>query len=223
MSSSEKIRILIADDDSIVRETLTSLLNDQDGLEVVTTAVDGAQVFDRLTAYRVDVALLDVDMPVMGGIEVARKMAEKWPDITIIMLTAFEYEESLGQAIDVGVRGFLTKDIPAPELAELIRQARAGKQVMAQRPIEILTESYSVLHHTQEEYADFIKAVHTLPERLRPTFRLLLKALANKNIAHQLHLSEATVRSYVSDILAHTGCSTRGELAITAVKAGVIE
>lgn len=218
-----EIRILLADDDSIIREGLASLLNHQDGLNVVATAANGAQVFDQLLLHRVDVVLLDVDMPVMSGIEAARRISEEYPAMTIIMLTAFEHEESLGQAIGAGVRGFLTKDILAPELAELIRKAYSGQRVMAPRPTEILTTAYGHIQHNKEEYKDFIAAVDALPSRLRPVFQLLLKALANKNIARQTKLSEATIRSYVSEILERTGCATRGELAITAIKAGITE
>ena len=132
--SEREIRILLADDDQIIRDGLTNLLNAQEGLRVVATVVNGAQVFDQLALHRVDVALLDVDMPVMSGIEAARRISHEQPGITIIMLTAFEHEESLGQAIGAGVRGFLTKDIPAPELAQLIRNAYGGQQVMAPRP-----------------------------------------------------------------------------------------
>lgn len=223
MSENNEIHILLADDDQIIRDGLTNLLNAQEGLQVVATAINGAQVFDQLALHLVDVALLDVDMPVMSGIEAARRISHEHPNIAIIMLTAFEYEESLGQAIGIGVRGFLTKDIPIPELAELIRKAYNGQQVMAPRPTEILTASYAETYKSREQYAEFINAVNTLPERLQPTFRLLLKALANKNIARQTGLTEATVRSYVSEILTHTNCATRGELAITAIKAGIKE
>ncbi|XCB30392.1 response regulator transcription factor [Arcanobacterium hippocoleae] len=223
MSNEQEIRLLIADDDQIIRDGLARLLDAQEGLRVMATAVNGAEVFDQLALHRVDVALLDVDMPVMSGIEAARRISREQPGITMIMLTAFEHEESLGQAIGAGVRGFLTKDIPAPELAQLIRKANSGQQVMAPRPTEILTASYAQNQQNREQYANFITAVDTLPEHLRPTFRLLLKALANKNIARQTGLREATVRSYVSDILTHTGCATRGELAITAIKAGITQ
>ncbi|WCC79329.1 response regulator transcription factor [Cutibacterium equinum] len=223
MSSADDIRILIADDDRIIRDGLASLLNSQQGLQVVAKAANGVQVFDQLDLHRVDVALLDVDMPIVIGIEAARRINREHPEITIIILTAFEHEESLGMAIGAGVRGFLTKDIPAPELAELIRKAKAGQQVMSPRPTEIITAAYAQAQKDREQYADFITTVQALPDHLRPTFRLLLKAFANKTIARQTKLSEATVRSYVSDILARTGCATRGELAITAIKAGIRE
>lgn len=223
MPNSDEIRILIADDDQIIRDGLANVLSAQEGLNVVATAATGAEVFDQLALHKVDVVMLDVDMPVMDGIEAARRLSRERPDLPIIMLTAFEHEDSLGQAIGAGVRGFLTKDIPAPELADLIRKAQQGQHVMAERPTEILTASYVQKQHYREQYSDFIDAVRALPDHLIPTFRLLLKALPNKNIARITGLTEATVRSYVSDILALTGCATRGELAITAVKAGILE
>ncbi|MDY5139201.1 response regulator transcription factor, partial [Actinotignum timonense] len=151
----------------------------------------------------------------------AKRISQDYSHIVIVMLTVFEHEDSLGEAIGAGVRGFLTKDIIAPELAQLIRKAYSGQQVMAPRPTEILITSYEKLQQNKEEYADFVAAVEQLPEHLRPVFQLLLQALANKNIARQTGLSETTVRSYVSDILARTGCATRAELGITAIKAGI--
>lgn len=121
------------------------------------------------------------------------------------------------------MRGFLTKDIPAAGIAELIRKAHSGQQVMGTRPIQVPTENYAQTQQDRGQYHGFIAAVDSLPEYLRPTFHLLLQTLANKNTAWKLWLRDSTVRSYVSDILEHTGCATRGELAITTVKAGIRE
>lgn len=218
---SDVIKVLLADDDGIIREGLTSLLSAQDGIEVVASAENGVQVFDQLALHQVDVVLLDVDMPVMSGIDAAKRITKEYPKLTIVMLTAFAHEESLGQALGAGVRGFLTKDIPALELAELIRKAYRGEQVMTPRPTQILTQSYIHTQQNREKYSAFIDAVDNLPEYLRPTFELLVKALPNKSIARSTRLTESTVRSYVSEILARTGCTSRAQLAITAVKAGI--
>ncbi|MDK8782505.1 response regulator [Actinotignum timonense] len=125
----DNIRVLLADDDPIIREGLARLLNEQEGLVVVATAADGAQAIDQLHDQKVDLALLDVDMPVMSGIEAAKRISQDYSHIVIVMLTVFEHEDSLGEAIGAGVRGFLTKDIIAPELAQLIRKAYSGQQV----------------------------------------------------------------------------------------------
>ncbi|MCI7551400.1 MAG: response regulator transcription factor [Actinomycetaceae bacterium] len=221
MAADRTIRILIADDDPIIRNGLSDLLNAESGLEVVATAENGAQVIEALALHRVDMVLLDVDMPGMNGIEVARRLSKTNTSVTIIILTAFEFEDSLGQALALDVRGFLTKDVPAPQLANLLRRAYSGQRVISERPTEMLTAAFARTQMRREEYADFIAAVDSLPNHLVPTFRLLLKAIANKNIARMTGLKESTVKSYTSEIYARTGCATRGELAITAAKAGI--
>lgn len=219
--STDSIRILLADDDDIIRQGLANLLSNQEDFEVVATVSNGAQVFDVLAKQRIDIALLDVDMPILNGIETAKCISQDYPTVKSLMLTAFESKDSLAQAIGSGICGFLTKDTPLPELVTLIRQAYRGQIVMSPKPTELMMVSYKEGQQAREKYADFIHSVETLPDYLRPTFKLLIKALANKNISRKLHLSESTVRSYVSEILMRTGTATRAELAITAIKAGI--
>lgn len=219
--STDSIRILLADDDDIIRQGLANLLSNQEDFEVVATVSNGAQVFDVLAKQRIDIVLLDVDMPILNGIETAKRISQDYPTVKSLMLTAFESKDSLAQAIGSGICGFLTKDTPLPELVTLIRQAYRGQIVMSPKPTELMMVSYKEGQQAREKYADFIHSVETLPDYLRPTFKLLIKALANKNISRKLHLSESTVRSYVSEILMRTGTATRAELAITAIKAGI--
>ena len=219
---SDDITLLIADDDDIVRKGLAVLLDDQEGLHVVATATDGTEAIARARESQPDVFLLDIDMPIMGGIEAAKIIKAEHPGKTIIMLTAFEHENTLAESLAIGISGFLTKDIPAPELAELIKQAHSGRQVMGPKPVEILTASYIASQHNQEEFRDFINAVENLPERLVPVYELLLQSTTNRIIARTLKLSESTVRNYVSEILEITNCCSRGELATTAMKAGLL-
>ncbi|MBR5950552.1 MAG: response regulator transcription factor, partial [Actinomycetaceae bacterium] len=134
----------------------------------------------------------------------------------------FEHESTLAESLAIGIGGFLTKDIPAPELAELIKQAHSGRQVMGPKPVEILTASYIASQHDREEFRDFIDAVEGMSERLVPVYELLLESTTNKIIARKLKLSESTVRNYVSEILEITNCRSRGELAMTATKAGLL-
>lgn len=153
---SEDIRVLIADDDPIIHDSFARLLDSQDGIKVEATASNGAEALTKMTRS-IDVALIDVDMPILDGIEAAKLIRKSYPQTTIIMLTAFEHEDSLAQALAAGVQGFLTKN--------------------------------------------------TTP----------------KEIAQELHMSPTTVRSYVSEILAHTGCKSRRQLAITAAHAGITQ
>lgn len=219
---SEDIRVLIADDDPIIHDSFARLLDSQDGIKVEATAPNGAEALTKMTRG-IDVALIDVDMPILDGIEAAKLIRKSYPQTTIIMLTAFEHEDSLAQALAAGVQGFLTKNTTPKEIAEYLKKARAGTTVFDTRPTTILTESYTEKALTQAQYADFINAVNTLPQRLQPVFTQLLDAKTNKEIAQELHMSPTTVRSYVSEILAHTGCKSRGQLAITAARAGITQ
>ena len=217
---SETIKILLADDDQIIREGLAKLLNAQDGLSVVAAVADGRVALRTVAECRVDVALLDVDMPVMDGVSAAKEIGRMYPDIAVVMLTAFEHEDSLAQSLASNVRGFLTKDIPAIELAQLIKQAHAGQRVFGSRPTQILTNTYLASGKNDSAYDDFRQCIEQLPDYLRAVFNLLIQAFPNKTIARQLGITEATVRSYISELFAATGFTNRGELAITAIKAG---
>ncbi|WP_353065691.1 response regulator [Arcanobacterium hippocoleae] len=109
---SESIRILIADDDQIIREGLANLLNLQEGLTVVAAVADGSSALRMLADQSVDVALLDVDMPILDGITTAKEIKRLYPDIVVVMLTAFEHEDSLAQSLASNVRGFSPKIYP---------------------------------------------------------------------------------------------------------------
>lgn len=214
---SEEINVLIADDDEIIRNGYAQILNGENGIHVTATATNGVEAVAALTGH-IDVALIDINMPVLDGIEAARLIRKSSPKTAIIMLTAFEHEDSLAQSLATGVQGFLTKDTPVNEIANYIKKAYAGQIVYDSRSASILTQSYISKSQVKQHHQDFITAVASLPTHLRPTFRLLLEAKTNKEIAQELEMSPTTIRSYVSDILNHTGCKSRGELAITAVK-----
>ncbi|WP_166985294.1 response regulator transcription factor [Canibacter zhoujuaniae] len=217
---SEGIRILLADDDHIIRDGLANLLSLQDGITVIAAVENGQAALRVLVDQRVDVALLDVDMPVLDGVGTAKEIGRMYPDVAVVMLTAFEHVSSLAHSLAHNVRGFLTKDIPAPELAQLLKQAHSGQRVFGPRPTQILTESYMASGKNDPAYDDFRQKVDHLPGYLRAVFDLLIQALPNKTIARELGITEATVRSYISELFTATGFTNRGELTITAIKAG---
>lgn len=216
-----EINILIVDDDDIIRQGLANLLNHQDGIHVVATATNGKDALLKARSMDVQVVLLDVDMPVMDGVSTAKILAEKHPQIAVIMLTNFRHQDSLAKSLQANVRGFLTKDIPVEQLAVLIKQAHCGMTVMSPEPIALMTSSYVKTQSQNEQFKDFIASVNSLPPHLRTVFDLLITALPNKLIAKQLGLTESTVRSYISDIFTATGFNSRGELCLTAAKAGL--
>ena len=218
-----KLRVAIADDDEIFLENFSKLLDLQEGFTVVATASNGADAIAMASLHELDMILLDVDMPVLDGIRAADTIQKTAPGVTVVMLTAFAHEDSLEEALATGVRAFLTKDTPITSMVALLREAHAGKMVMGTRPTELLTRQYMEKREKQQMYERFVQDVRDLPHHLKPIFSLVIQAIPNKEIAQKLGLSESTVRSYVSHILDFTGCATRGELAITAVRAGIHE
>lgn len=220
---SKDLRVLIADDDEIFRDNIALSLGQMEGISVVATAANGSQVITELARHLVDVALVDIDMPIMDGIATARAVKSSFPQTTVIMLTAFEYEDSLQDSLAEGVAGFLTKDILPEELALFIRQAHAGKQVVSGKPTEMLTESYLRNQRKQVQYQDFVAKVEAMSKHLKPVLELMCQAKSNREIASEMSLSEATIKSYVSDILRETGCVSRNEVTLNAIKSGIVD
>lgn len=216
----ESLKIVIADDDPIYREGLTSLLEKYPDIEVVGAVGDGDQVLCIAEARKVNIVLLDLDMPIRNGISTAKVMQERVPNVKVIFLTAFQQEDIFPETIGRNVRGFLTKSTSVEQLISVIRQVSSGFAVFDERPAELLVEQYCETVALQPEYQQFRAVVEALPVYLRSVFDLLIKAKPNKQIAKELGLSEATVRSYIAEIFVLTNMESRGLLAITAVKAG---
>lgn len=190
-----------------------------EGVELVAAVSCGEQVLPVLRRRDVDVVLLDVDMPGMGGIETAQRIFAQHPEVVVVMLTAFEQPNSLADALAAGARGFLTKDVPVREIVARARRALAGEVVMGAQPTAILASAYArAAKHSQAD--DFADRAALLPERLVPVLDLLIMGASNREIAEELHLSEGTVKVYVSRILEETGCENRTEVAIRALRTG---
>lgn len=217
----KQLRVLLANDSPILRIELGSALASNDEITLVATVADGSDALGQLGRHIVDVALLDVDMPVLDGVATARAIAAQHPDVTVVMLTAFEREDFLEQSLLAGASGFLTKDLPLKELVILLQHAASGKTVMGARPTALLAQSYREQARRKETSSDFIATVQAMPLRLKEVFDLLVAAASNRDIAHELHLSESTVRGYVSEILRLTGSRSRTEVAARALSSGL--
>lgn len=139
------------------------------------------------------------------------------------MLTAFEHEDALQDSLATRVAGFLTKDVSAEDLAMFIRQAHDGRQVISGKPAEMLTESYLRSQRKQVQYQDFIARVEAMSKHLKPVLELMCQAKSNREIASEMSLSEATIKSYVSDILRETGCVSRSEVTLKSIKSGIVD
>ncbi|WP_147681045.1 response regulator transcription factor [Actinomyces ruminicola] len=212
-------RVLLVDDDDGLRAGLLELLSRDHRIVMVGACASGAEALETLEHQAVDVLLLDYAMPGMSGVDTAHAVVQRFPNVRIVMLTAFEYPESLGQALLERVVGFLTKDLPAPAIVNAVLAAFAGLPVMAPAATERLVESYR--QHTAESLQGqaFRATVGELDARLLPVLDGIAEGLSNRAIAQQTGLSDASVRTYASKVLAAFRCESRTQLAILAARA----
>ena len=220
MTVHKPLRVLIADDDQVVREGYARLLSDVPGIEVVATAADGAEALTILSERIVDVALLDVEMPRMDGVAAAREIVRRHGSVVVVMFTAYDDPTRIRQAITYGARGFLTKDVSVALIAQGLEQAAQGMTVLGPRSAAVLFHNRSEHVGGQEDAMLFASAIEVLSERKRAVLRELIKGMSNREIAEHLLIQETTVRSYLTEILTATGCRSRTELAVRLVRSG---
>ena len=195
------IRVLVAEDQAMVLGALCALLDLEDDIEVVGRARDGAEALDLAERIHPDVVLTDIEMPRMGGLELASALVGR--GLRVIILTTFARPGYLRRALDAGVRGYLLKDAPAEDLARAVRDVRAGRRAIAP---ELAAEAWC--------------EADPLTDRERQVLRLAGDGLSGAAIASNLGLSEGTVRNYLSEAIGKLGASNRVEAARIARQKG---
>lgn len=194
------IRLLLADDQALVRGALAALLEMEEDLEVVAQLADGAEVADAVAEHRVDVALLDIEMPGLDGIEAARAIAAGGTGCRSLIVTTFGRPGYLRRALEAGASGFVVKDTPAEQLAEAVRAVHAGERVV----------DPSLAAET------LVSGANPLTDRERDVLRAALDGSSVRQIAAELFLSPGTVRNHLSSAIGKTHASNRTEAALTA-------
>lgn len=209
--SGTDVRVVVVDDQQLIRESIAALLNLQPGITVVGTAGDGVEAIEAVKATRPDVILMDVRMPRMDGVTAAVELRLIAPESKILMLTTFDDESYVRGAIQGGAAGYLLKDRPADEIAAAIRTAHLG---LAQL-------DPSALARLLQSPASTVSFDTTLSERELQVLRLISGGATNREIARDLHLSEGTVKNHVSRILERLGVRHRTEAAVFAREHGM--
>ncbi|ALG13461.1 response regulator [Kibdelosporangium phytohabitans] len=207
------VRVLVVDDQRLVREGIASLLGIQPGISVVGMAADGKQAIDQVIALSPDVVLMDVRMPEMDGVDAVAVLRRRAPDCKVVMLTTFDDEEYVVQALRAGAAGYLLKDLPAAELAEAVRLAHAG----------VTQLDHAAAQHIAAALSSHVVAgrVDLLTARETDVLRLVASGATNREIASRLFLSEGTVKNHVSRILGRLGLRDRTQAAIYARDLGL--
>lgn len=214
------IRVIVADDQEIVRTGLALILGAQPGIEVVGVAADGQQAVDLARELRPDVCLLDIRMPGVDGIEATRRIADLQldPPIGVVVITTFDHDEYVYAALKAGARGFLLKDAGPELLAQAIRAAADGDALIAPRVTARLLGAFAAA----QPDAPRAKPADGLTDREEDVLLSLARGLTNDEIADELHISLSTVKSHVASLMDKLGGRNRVELAIWAWETGRI-
>jgi DNA-binding NarL/FixJ family response regulator len=208
------IRVLLVDDQNLICQGLAAILNQQEDLEIVGSAENGQAAIEQVASLLPDVVLMDIRMPVMTGIEATRSIADRFPTVKVLVLSTFDDDRDIALSMRAGAKGYLLKDMPAPELAGAIRLVHRGYCQMAPGLMEKLVTNVADpddrLPRSEPE------ALAQLPPRERDVLRLIGQGCPNRQIAAQLNLAEGTVKTYVTHLLNRLTLSNRSQLAIFA-------
>jgi DNA-binding NarL/FixJ family response regulator len=212
------IRILIAEDQTLMRQGLRTILDLNDGFRVVGEAENGREAVERALALQPDVVLMDVQMPELNGVEATAQITQALPAAKVIILTTFDYDEYVFDGMKAGARGYMLKDTPAAELLSSIRRVHAGESIVQPSVAARLIAEFS-----ERRAARPLPSYEPLSERELEVLRLLADGWNNKAIAARLGLTEGTVKNYVSTILDKLHAANRTHATQIARKQGLIE
>ncbi|MEU6895748.1 response regulator transcription factor [Streptomyces sp. NPDC046557] len=214
------IKVMIADDQMMVRQGFTVLLNAQPDIEVVGQAVDGAEAVAKVAELRPDVVLMDIRMPGMGGIEATSVItADSASAVKVLVLTTFDLDEYVYEALRAGASGFLLKDASADQLAEAVRVVAAGEALLSPNITKRLITEFSRLGAPR---APSRARIDELTERETEVLSLIAQGLSNAEIARHLVLAEQTVKTHVSRVLVKLGLRDRTQAAVFAYETGLV-
>jgi len=212
------IRVLICDDQDVVREGLQAILETAPGIEVIGTVGDGLEAVEQATQLQPDVVLMDLKMPVMNGIKATGQIRTKHPAVKVLVLTTYDADEWVFDAIRAGASGYLLKDTPKAGLVAAIEGTAAGHN-----HIDPQVAGKLMSHVVGTAVVPDTAVADSLTERERDVLRLLAGGLNNADIAQKLHLSEGTVRNYVSRIFTKLDVSDRTKAAVIALRHGIVD
>ena len=215
------VRVLVADDQELVRAGLVAVLSTQNDLKVVGEAADGHQAVEVVRRHRPDVALLDIRMPHMDGIAATQQICSDHRLATrILILTTFDLDEYVFAALRAGASGFLLKDAPRETLYTAVRTIAAGDALLAPSVTRRLIEQHL---RTSEPRTEMVRSLASMTDRERDVLAMLARGLNNDQIADQLHLGESTVRTHIGRIYTKIEAHDRAQAVVFAYESGLVQ
>lgn len=207
------IRVALVDDEELIRTGFRAIIESSDDMTVVGEAATGADAVDLCGRERIDVVVMDIRMPVLDGIEATSKIKARRPEISVLILTTFDADEYVYRAIKAGATGFLLKDSPREQLLYAIRVVHGGEALVSPTVTRRLLERFT---------PDEPIPLPDLSQKESEVLTLLAEGLSNKELADRLYVSEATVKTHVSNILTKLGARDRVQAVVAAYETGLV-
>ena len=209
--------VVVADDQPVVREGLAAMIGAAEGMEVVGTAADGEELVALVERLAPDVAVVDVRMPQLDGIAATRRIMATHPDTRVLVLTTFDLDEYVYDALRAGASGFLLKDVPAQRLVEAVRLVAEGSMLLGPTVTRRLVADVARRRSTPP-----VPGIDDLTPRERGVVLAVARGLSNAEIGAELFIGEPTVKAHVSEALRKTGCRDRVQLVVAAYESGLV-
>jgi two-component system NarL family response regulator len=203
----EAIRVLVVEDHNVVRQGLVALLNVVDGLTVVGEAADGLEAIDQFRKHQPDITLMDLRLPRLSGVEAIQRIRQEAPQARVIVLTTYDGDEDIYRALKAGARAYLLKGMTGEELVTTIRAVHAGKSHIPPAIAEKLAARMGTEDLTPREF-DVLEQI--------------VRGKSNKEIASELNVSEATVKTHINSLLGKLGVTDRTQAATAAIQRGIV-
>jgi DNA-binding NarL/FixJ family response regulator len=220
------IQVLLADDQTLIRQGIRLLLEIEADIRVVGQAANGMEAIQQVESLRPDVVLMDVRMPEMDGVEATRQLTQRFPEVKVIILTTFEDDETVFEGLKAGARGYLLKDISSEDMANAVRRVAAGEALIEPRLTRKVLAEFSRLasvHNSQPATKPTPEGLQAaLTEREQEVLNALAQGLSNREIAEKLTITEGTVKNHVSSLIDKMGVRDRTQAILKGQELGLI-
>ena len=213
----EKIKVVQADDHAVVRKGIREFLEEEGDIQVVGEATNGEEAVEQVAELRPDVAVLDIRMPVVTGIEATRRIKARYPEIKVLVLTAYDDDPYIFALLKAGASGYILKTVDSSKLVQAVRAVHRGESVL-----DPAVTQKVVAQFTTGRPAGAQEMVESLTDREIEVLRLVAKGLTNKAIGRELSISDRTVQGHLANVFGKLGVGTRTEAVLLAVQQGWI-